>query len=185
MQGLHLTGDSCHRLLARPAIPQLHRLHRLIDHVSHGHSALRGVKQGVHPGWNSHPAVTCSQPCLLRREWEHGNSCSCSCIDRLYGTLLCPLQVIQGPRVIVRPASLTWVSTYLTERVAVAYRCREVNCPECCCRCVDEPRSKTQPSRIQEDRTTQSAPNGGSCVKETAMGSTLPVRCGKCYRFAQ
>ena len=28
MQGLHLTGDSCHRLLARPAIPKLHRLHR-------------------------------------------------------------------------------------------------------------------------------------------------------------
>lgn len=47
MQGLHLTGDSCHRLLARPAIPEHHRLHHLIDHVSHGQSVLRGVRQGV------------------------------------------------------------------------------------------------------------------------------------------
>ena len=80
---------------ARAAIPELHRLRRLIDQVIHGHGVLRGVKQDVHPGWTSHPAVTCPQPCLLRREWEHGNSCPCSCIDRLCGTLLCPLQVVQ------------------------------------------------------------------------------------------
>ena len=109
MQGLHSTGDSCHRRLAHPAIPELHRLHRLINHVFLGHSVLRGVKQGVHPGWNSHPVVTCPQPCLLRREWEYGNSCPCSCIDRLCGTQLYSLQVVQGPRVIVRPVSLTWV----------------------------------------------------------------------------
>ena len=138
---------------------------------------------GRPPRLEQPPRCNISQPCLLRREWEHSNPGPCTCINRLCGTLLCPLQVVQGPRVIARPVSLTWASTSITELVPVAYRCREVNCPECCCRCVNEPRSKTQPWRIGEDRTTQSAPNGGPCVRKMAMGSTLPVRCGRCCPF--
>ena len=35
--------------------PEFHRRHRLIDHVNHGQSILRGVKQDVHPGRTATP----------------------------------------------------------------------------------------------------------------------------------
>ena len=160
MQGLRLTEDTCHCGQASPAIPELaHHLRRLTDHVSPGHSVLTGI----HTPRNSYFVVVFSQPCLLRRECEHGNSCPCSCIDRLCGSLLCSLQVVQSPRVISSPISFIWWSIPCG-RVAVAHRCRERIC-QACCSCVKEILYETPPSRAREERTTtQSTPNGGSYV---------------------
>ena len=157
MQGLRLTENTCHRHIARPAIPELpHHLHRLTDYVRHGQSVLKGVQQGVHTPRNSHPVVRCSQPRLLLQECEHGKSCLCSCIDRLCGSQFCHLQAVQSPCIMVGPVSSIRLSTsplsgwrwlIVAERWIVR-------------RAVAMCMYKTSPLRAREGRTIQSAPNG-------------------------